>query len=276
MTSAVDLVNMALDQISARTSVTGINPPSPPNNTAAQVASRTYQTQVDAVFRAAHWNSARLQRELTLLKAAVGTPENPSGYDSNGNLNPTPPVPFLYEYEFPPDCIAVRFVIPRPNLPIPGQAPIMTNVGIANTPLVNTSMPFILGVDTDADGNKIKVILSNACKAQAVYTARIDNPDLWDSSLQIAVISTLSAWFCLPLTGDRALMQMRISLAVGYINQARIHDGNEGITSTDYIPDYILVRSTGSGWGGLSANGWAGGPFYAGWSSIGYPDGVSY
>ena len=275
MTSAVDLVNMALDQISARTSVTGINPPSPPNNTAAQVASRTYQTQVDAVFRAAHWNSARLQRELTLLKAAVGTPENPSGYDSNGNLNPTPPVPWRYEYSYPSDCLLTRFVIPRPNLPIPGQAPIMTNVGISNQPLVNTSMPFVPSIDTDADGNQIKVILSNACKAQAVYTGRIANPDLWDSALQNAVIGTLAAWFCLPVSGDKALMQMRIQLAVGLINSARASDGNEGITAVDYIPDWMLVRNTGSGWGWGSA-GWGGGPFIAGWQWIGYPDGVSY
>lgn len=276
MTNPVDLCNMALDQISARTSITGISPPSPPNNTAAQVATRTYQTQVDAVFRAAHWNSARLQKELTLLKAAVGTPENPSGFDSNGNLLPAPPVPWRYEYGWEPDCLAMRFVIPRPNLPIAGQAPIMTNVGIACQPLVNTAMPFVPAIDTDANGNQVKVILTNAMKAQGVYTARIANPDLWDSQLQNAVIGTLAAWFCLPLTGDKSLMSMRIQLAVGLITQARISDGNEGITSTDTIPDWMLVRETGSGWGGIANNGSAGGPFIAGWSSIGYPDGVSY
>lgn len=277
MTSPVDLINQSLDQISARTSVAGINPPSPPNNLAAQVASRTYQTQVNAVFRAAHWNSARLQNQLTLLKAAVGTPENPSGYDSNGNLLPIPPVPFRYQYAWPNDCLLLRFVIPRPNLPIAGQAPIMTNVGISNQPLVNTSVPFVVAIDTDLNSNQIKVINTNAQKAQAVYTGRIDNCDLWDASLQNAVIGTLAAWMCMPITGDKSLMTMRVQLAVGLVNAARISDGNEAITSMDIIPDWMQVRNAGSGWGGLGVGaGFSGGPFIGGWDSIGMPDGVSY
>src|ERR1700722_14720375 len=178
MTSPVDLCNLALDQISARSSITGINPPSPPNNLAAQVASRTYQIQTDAVFRAAHWNSARRQTPLTLLSAAVGTPENPSGYGPSGEILPIPPIPWLFEYLFPPDCLAVRFVIPQPNVPIAGQSPIMTNVGISNTPLVNTSMPFVPAIGLDDDGNEVKTILTNACKAQVIYTGRIPNVDL--------------------------------------------------------------------------------------------------
>lgn len=277
MTSPVDLCNMALDQISARSGIVGINPPAPPNNLSAQVASRTYQTQVDATFRAAHWNSARRQTPLTLLSAAVGTPENPSGYNSNGQLLPVPPVPWRYSYAYPSDCLLVRFVIPRPNLPIAGQAPIMTNVGIANQPLVNTAMPFVPAIDLDQDGNEIKVVLTNACKAQVVYTGRIANCDLWDSQLQNAVIGVLAAWFVMPISGDKTLMQMRTQLAVGLINAARISDGNEGITSIDVIPDWMQVRNAGSGWGGFGVgNGWGGAPTIGAWGSIGMPDGVSY
>src|ERR1700729_3473365 len=106
----VDLCNLALDQIAARTSITGLNPPSPPNNLAAQVAARTYQLQADAGFRSAHWNSARKQAKLSLLRAAIGTPENPSG------ALPTPPIPWRYEYAYPDDCLKVRFVIPSPQV----------------------------------------------------------------------------------------------------------------------------------------------------------------
>ena len=83
----VDLCNIALGQIAARTQITGLNPPSPPNNLAAQAAASLYQLQADAVFRSAHWNSARKQGVLTLLKAGIGTPENPSG------ALPAPPIP---------------------------------------------------------------------------------------------------------------------------------------------------------------------------------------
>src|SRR5437868_15242425 len=123
MTAPVDLVNIALDQIGVEATVQGIVPPAPPNSLAAQVAARNYQMQVDATFRAAHWNCARVQGKLTLLKAAQGTPENPTG------TAPTPPIPWLYQYALPPDALKIRFVIP--TIPaVPGGPPIMTGTGI--------------------------------------------------------------------------------------------------------------------------------------------------
>jgi hypothetical protein len=200
VTSPVNLCNIALGQISARTSITGINPASPPNNKAAEVASELYQTQVDAVFRAAHWNSARIQNPLTLLRAARGTPENPAG-----TTLPLPPLPWMYEYLYPPDCLLMRFVAPKPT-PQTAAVPIMTNLGFIERPLVNTAVPFVPAIDTDANGNQIKVILTNARNPDGVYTGRINNIDLWDASLQNAVIGTLAAWFTMPVTGKLDMM----------------------------------------------------------------------
>ena len=152
---AVSLCNAALNQCAARTQITGLSPPSPPNNLAAQVASQNYQSQVDAVFRAANWNSARRQIPLTLLKARQGTPENP-----NGTL-PQPPFPWLYEYAWPNDCLKVRFVIPTPNLPTSTTAPLTTNSGAGYGPRANTTMPFVPAVDTDTNNNQIKVLMIN-------------------------------------------------------------------------------------------------------------------
>jgi hypothetical protein len=266
VTSAVDLCNLALDQISARTSINGINPPSPPNNLAAQVASRTYGLQADAVFRAAHWNSARKQAVLTLLKAAIGTPENPSGQ------LPQPPIPWRYEYAYPPDCLLMRFVMPAPNLP-GTTAPVMTNVGANLRLSARTGLPFVPAIDTDSGGNQIKVVLTNVCQAQGVYTARINNIDLWDSHLQNAVIGALAAWFVPPISGDEKKLAARIQIMQGLLNAARMSDGNEGITSTDVIPDWMRVRDVGTGW-------WAGdvpgGGFLAGWEGWAAPTGISY
>lgn len=268
MTSPVDLCNMALGQIAARTSITGINPASPPNNKAAEVAASLYQTQADAVFRAAHWNSGRVQNPLTLLRAAQGTPENPAG-----TTLPLPPTPWLYEYAWPSDCLLMRFVAPKPVPQAATTVPLMTNLGFINRPLVNTAMPFVPAIDTDQNGNQIKVILTNARNADGVYTARIANVDLWDASLQNAVVGTLAAWFVMPVTGDKTLLQMRVGLAVGLINAARLSDGNEGITTSDVPVDWMDVRNTGAGWGdGFSV----GQPFVMGWQSIAMPDGVSY
>ncbi|GEM_PF-910147 len=268
MTAPVDLCNMALGQIAARTSITGINPASPPNNKAAETASSLYQIQADAVFRAAHWNSARIQNPLTLLRAAQGTPENPSG-----TTLPLPPTPWLYEYAWPPDCLLMRFVVPKPLLQAASSVPLMTGLGCMSRPLVSTAVPFVPAVDLDANGNQIKVILTNARNADGVYTGRVANVDLWDVSLQNAVVGALAAWFVMPITGDKSLLAARVQLAVGLINAGRISDGNEGITTGDVPVDWMEVRNAGAGWGdGFSA----GRPYVAAWQPIAMPDGVSY
>lgn len=266
MADPVSLCNIALGQIVAKTQITGISPATPANNLAAQAASRLYQLQADAVFRAAHWNSARFQAPLTLLKAAVGTPENASG------SGPQPPIPWLYEYGYPTDCLKVRFVIPNPNMVVPGQAPIMTNVGVTNILAVNTSMPFVPAIDTDANGDKVKVILTNARLAQGVYTARVTDVDLWDPSLQNAVIGALAAWLAPEVSGSMERQKLAIAMASGLIKAARDSDGNEGITSADYIPDWMQVRNAGGGFGWNVPSG----GYLAGWDSWGAPDGVSY
>lgn len=267
MANAVSLCNLALGQIVARTQITGLDPPSPPNNIAATTMAGLYQLQADAVFRAAHWNCARKQATLMLLKAAVGTPENPSG-----DL-PAPPIPWRYEYAYPADCLKVRFLIPRPSLPAPGVAPLMTNVGVNFMPSVNTSMPFVPAVDTDADQNQIRVILTNAPRAEAVYTARISNVDLWDPSLQNAVIGALAAWACAPVSGSLDRQKLCIASAAALIRTARDSDGNEGITQMDIIPDWMQVRNTGSGMFGWNLPQ---GGYIASWDGWGAPDGVSY
>jgi uncharacterized protein YfaQ (DUF2300 family) len=116
------------------------------------------------------------------------------------------------------------------------------------------------------------VILTNACRAQAVYTARVPNPDLWDPSLQNAVIGALAAWACAPITGNVERQKIGVSMASALIKAARDADGNEGITTMDYIPDWMQVRNAGG------AFGWntPGGGYMASWDSWGAPDGVSY
>ncbi len=246
MTSVVDLCNMALDAIGSQNTIQGINPPAPPGSLAAQVASRNFQTQVDAVFRTANWGSARKQAPLTMLKAAMGTPENP-----DGSL-PQPPYPWLYEYAYPSDCLKVRFLIPTPTTPST-QAPPMTGTGLSFPPFANTRIPFTKAVDDDANGNEIAVILSNARVAQVIYTKRINNPDLWDIQLQTAVIAALAAYFVNPLNRNAVLLKERVEIAARLLIQARIADANEGISTVDHYPDFMQVRNIGGGiWSGLS------------------------
>ena len=265
----VDVCNMALDQIGAAgQTIQGLSPPVPAASLAAQVATRNYQTQLDALFRAAHWNAARFQTPngLTLLKAAAGTPENPSG------SLPVPPLPFQYEYALPVDCLKVRFVIPTPT-PQSGGAPFLTNQGLTTPPLINTSLPFVVALDLNANGEQIKVILTNAEQAQAVYTARVPNPDTWDPQLLNAAVATLAAWFVNPLLRNSELVKERVQVAMALVTQARVSDGNEAIATTDHIPDWFEVRGAG---GGFWWQGRGGAGYMAGWDSMTMPNGLTF
>jgi len=259
----VDIVNTALDNIGARMSITSLNPPLPPPN--AAVCARQYQLRLDALFRAAHWNCARRQTSngLTLLKAAIGTPENASG------TLPVPPIPWQYEYAYPSDCLAVRFLVPNPPTTGSTVPPILAG-GVMQT---NPWWPpigykFAVAIDTDAAGNQIKVILTDLEFAQVVYTARIDNPDLWDPHFQNAASATLGAWLVNPLARNAQVLKEQIEIAKSIIIGARISDGNEGVTSTDHDPDWMRVR-------GSSAYGYLTGPTtWYGWDSMGFPGGI--
>lgn len=266
MTSPVDIGNLALDAIRARANVTSIFPSD--GSLAADVISKQYQIRIDALFRAANWNCARSQTTLTLLKAAAGTIENVSG-----TLLPLPPRPWLYEYAWPanPYCLKARFILPLADIAA-GTVP-QTTGGGSSTWFggFNQTVPFLSGSDLDASGNQIRVILTNQSQAQLVYTARITDPDLWDSSFTEAAISTLAAWICQPISGSNDLAKMNVQTAGATIMAARLADANENTSAVDNTPDWIQAR-----WRGGSTFNQQGAAAAQTWDSISFPGGVVY
>jgi hypothetical protein len=139
-------------------------------------------------------------------------------------------------------------------------------------PLIDVSLPFVPALDLDANGNQVRVILTNAETAYGVYTARVPDPDNWDPQLVSAAIATMAAWFVNPLMRNSELLKERVQVAMALINQARITDGNEGIATSDHEPDWMQVRGLGGGfyWQGRS------GGYYAGWDAMSMPGGQSF
>lgn len=263
MTSPVDVANMALDNIGARFSITSLSPPSPPPN--ATVVARHYQPKIDALFRTAHWNCARRQTNLTLLKAAAGTPENASG------SGPVPPYPWQYEYALPPDCLKVRFLLAQ-AANSGAASPSILGGGVVATPAWTPlfGAKFVVAIDNDlaTPPNQINVILTDLEFAQAVYTARIQNPDLWDPHFLLAATASLGAWLVNPLARNAEVLKEQIAIASSVIQQARISDGNEGVTSVDHYPDWMAVRGA-TGFGYLNDPS-----FFQPWDGMAFPGGV--
>ena len=216
MASQIDICNFALSRIGRQDSIASLNEGSPEANALSLVWGAT----LDALLRAHPWCWARRQIAATLLAAAKGTPENPSG---TGSL---PPVPWSYQYAFPNDCVSVRQVL-------------QTNLG-------SIAIPYILSGDQDSAGNPIKTLLTNQSQAILVYTARVDSPTLWDSEFVAAMVTALAAAVAFTLTGDMALVAMMEKVAATALLTARVSDEGEAPNSGEVLPSWLSARGYSS------------------------------
>jgi hypothetical protein len=255
MVAPVDVVNIALQEIGSQASISSFND----GSAEAVAAGILYQPKIDALHRAAHWNCARYQVALTLLKAAAGTTENADG------SGPVPPLPWLYEYAYPADCLKARFILPIWNANNPSGVPLTTAPPVTLALAWSSPpVPFQVSTDFDADGNVIRVILTDMCQAQLVYTKRIVNPDLWDPHFLSAATSYLGCWFVNALARNQQLFNDTAGVAKDIIAQARVSDGNEGLTSQNREASWIKAR--GQGFYAANANS-----IFSSWDTLAFP-----
>lgn len=235
MTSQIDLCNRALLSIGARSQISSVSPSD--GSTEGDACAVLFTPTFEQLGRAAHWNCLRKQAVLSLIEAAAGTPENPLG-----TTLPLPPTPWLYAYSYPSDCLRVRSIVPS-QTPTSSTLPSTT---FNNPALVcngeSGQIRYAVAYDTDSGGNPIITILTNQTQAQGIYTVNQSNPVIWDSQFQAAYVASLGAFLVPALSLDMGLMDRCVKLAENMIIQARVSDGNEGVTVMDHTPDWILAR----------------------------------
>lgn len=262
----LSICNRALLSVGARTQVSSINPSD--GSVEANSLSVLFTPTFEALARSAHWNCLGREVALDLLMAASGTPENP-----NGTTLPVPPIPWLYAYAYPSDCLDVRYIVP--SFP--------TNAGSStpDTPINNAAATWlpnggqiVYKVQTVLDSHQQSVlcILTNQDLATCVYTTNLQNPSTWDSLFQEGMVASLGAYLVPALSLSLPLMQASIATAEKAIARARAADGNEGVTVMDHTPDWFRARAGGSNWGyGFASIG--GFQYSIGWPSFGGGDG---
>ena len=230
-TSIVQICNLALDACGTRSTITSLQEQS----AEAQACARHYQPSLNAVLRAAHWNFARKQVTLALLKDATTTPPE------------TVPQPWTYEYAYPNDCVLARQLMPTYDvsngLTFQGWAT------PAPTSPIGAPTRFVIAQDNDVNNNPILVILTNMVTAQCIYTCTVQNPNLFDAQFQEALSYYIASRICVALTSDRARAKDLFMVADALTRGARAYNGNEGITVIDTVPDWIRVRGYLSDWG---------------------------
>jgi hypothetical protein len=224
MTTVIDVCNRALSEACTQSVISSLDESSPE----AVQCKLWFGKTVERILRAAPWGFARRQVELTLLGTAVDS---------------TAPFPFLYKYRYPTDCEKFRYVLPQPiNDPDPAAPMVYTGQPVAGPWTPNRNNRYLVAADYEG-GIPSKVILTNVQFALGVYTAYVDNPDLWDSGFEDAVISALAFKLVNPLTGSLQLRQDLRATAEVAIRNAQADNANEAITRYEHTPDWIAARN---------------------------------
>jgi len=253
MTSEVDIANRALSAIGTRSQIASLNEGS---NESIQ-CKLLLEPLRDEILRMAPWNCGRNFKNLELIAATPGTPENPTATPLLWDKG-IPPPPWAYEYGYPSDCLRPIYIVPQFSTGFSSGVPITTAV-TGGAPAWWNGPPVRFQVSVDqidlASGKPSKtgldqrVILTNQQQAILCYMKRVVNPDVWDDQFQQAIVSALASRLAIALTGDKGLAQMGLQEANRYITYARLSDGNEGLTINDVTPDFIRTR-------GISYQAW--------------------
>lgn len=225
------LANEALSALGTRSSIASFREVS----VEADAIRLIYRPTVDELQRKYWWKWGRRQVNLAVLKAAKGTPENPNG------AGPIPPMGFRYSYAFPAGALDLRYILPIVQ---PGTStPLLTGLGSPVEPRPSRLIiPYVEGGDDDANGNPIKVILTDQPQAIMVISKGVYDPNVWDSLFQLALIGRLARKLLMPLSGDMELAKLAISEGVAAENEAATANAADDPTVIDRPAEWTLRR----------------------------------
>lgn len=173
--SPADIVNAALAGLKYPLRVGDLYDGTP----AAKKALDIYAQARDALLRYSDWGFPRGDLTLTLLKSAPLTGYNPPvGWNPVAN----PPLPYLYEYAYPADCLMLRSIRPTPIfLPEFVPRPYVFEIANDNVPISGQSA---------APG---RVILCYCANAIGTYCRQVTDMTQWDVGFVDALIRDLQA-----------------------------------------------------------------------------------
>lgn len=146
MTTVTDIYNRALQQIGQRTTLTDAEIANETSNEAIQL-NLVYENVRDDLSRMAPWNCCFNYANLIYITSAPGTPENSSPATTTWQKGQPAP-PWLYEYQYPVDCLRACFIVPVVQSNNFGSVPIYpTTVGFTAQYLQGPAVRFRVGVD---------------------------------------------------------------------------------------------------------------------------------
>lgn len=146
MVTKATICNLALQSFGSRTTVTDAELLAASSNEAKQF-NLTYENTRDSLLRMAPWDCGLKVANLTYITSIPGTPENSSPTTQLWEPGQPPPG-WLYEYQYPVDCLRMCWLNPVNPTGISDGVPIFP-VPTGVTPVFNSGPPVKFKVQTD-------------------------------------------------------------------------------------------------------------------------------
>lgn len=117
----------------------------------------------------------------------------------------TPPTRWTYEYAFPADCIKPRAIAPTGHTAEP--------------------IPFETAIDSDLGQ---RLIWTDEAAASLIYTARVEDPNVYTPGFVTAFARRLGAELAIPLKGDAKIQDAQLNAFNALISMVATSDANTG------------------------------------------------
>lgn len=158
-----------------------------------------YDSAREQVLKDYDWNFANSYRELSLTG---NIPQNPK---------------FLYEYDYPNDCLFAREIIPYLN---------------------NEIVEFEVASNTTGQ----KVINTNLTPAVLRYTKSVDNEAFFSTEFVMALCWYLSFLAAPAITGNRTIQSDCLSIYTSMLAKAKSINASEGYWKNDDTCSWLEAR----------------------------------
>lgn len=189
------IFNMVLKNLRVSTSIQNANQ----NDKNTVVLNEFYETARDQVLKDFDWNFANSYRELSLTG---NIPQNPK---------------FLYEYDYPNDCLFAREIIPYSE---------------------NEIVEFEIAANVS--GNK--VINLNQVPAVLRYTKKVENETFYPTEFIMALSWYLAFLSAPSICGNRAIQSDCLSIYTNMLAKAKKINASEGYIKQDSACNWLDER----------------------------------
>ncbi len=202
-TNEVQLYNIALSNAGSKAVVQSLDE----DTVERETCTVHFQASLNEVLEDHDWGFASKFELLAVLKSS--TDDVP------------PPLPWVFEYEYPANCISVREITRDTD--------------------AEDEIPFQIGI---SDDNTAQVIYSDKGQAKARFTRALTNPVLLSPKAVIALGWKLATKIAMPLTGNLEAKQRAEEEYKITISTAKASNFNQGVPREAAEPEAITSRGT--------------------------------